>query len=311
MSVDFETDTFDQLVRGVCPVLEIPFRPDATVDDSGFSAVVEHVLGTGVSAIFWPGFASEFHKISDVERLRLRTLLLEQTLHRSDVSVIVGVAQHATHLAIEDAVSAVDAGASVINLLPPHFLNPSKSSVLGHIRSVLSAVDPVPVIVQHAPSLAPSRLAATDLCALANDHSNLRMIKVESVPPGSFIAALKAGRPALPAMVGFAGVMMIDALRRGAVGVQPGCSSVEIYLAIWQLWDDGRTDEAEALHRRLLPFISYWMQEVELIIQVEKTISKERGLIDHDHCRAPGRELDAEERLMIRRFLTEFEDFLG
>lgn len=311
MTVESKLDTFERFVRGVCPVLEIPFRPDATIDDNGFSAVIEHVLGTDVTAMFWPGFASEFHKISDAERLRLRALLLEQTGHRADVSVIIGVAQHATRLAIEDAVSAVDAGASAINLLPPHFLNPSKSAVIEHIRSVLSAVDPVPVIIQHAPSLAPTRLTATDLCALASDKSNLRMVKVESVPPGSFIAALNAGSPALPAMVGFAGVMMIDALRRGAVGVQPGCSSVEIYCAIWQLWEDGRTDEAEALHRRLLPFISYWMQEVELIIQVEKTISMERGFIDYDHCRAPRRELDAEERLMIRRFLTEFEDFLG
>jgi 4-hydroxy-tetrahydrodipicolinate synthase len=135
------------------------------------------------------------------------------------------------------------------------------------------------------------------------------MIKVESVPSGSFIQALNLGEPKLPAMVGYAGIMMIDALRRRAVGVQPGCSFIELYQTIWDFWSVGDFESAEALHRRLLPYISYWMQEMELIIQVEKTISKERGIISSDHSRRPSRSLDAEEKLSIARFLTEFEEY--
>jgi 4-hydroxy-tetrahydrodipicolinate synthase len=292
-------------------VIEVPFGSDGALDRAGFDAVIEYVLGTGVTALLWPGFASEFHKLSDAERSALRLQLLDHTRDRRGVVAIVGVAQHATRLAVEEATMAVDEGADAVNVLPPHFLGPSKSAVVGHLRAVLEAVSPVPVIIQHAPSLAASRLGPDDICALASTNPNLRMVKVESVPPGPFIEALRQSKPALPAMVGYAGVMMIDALRRGAAGVQPGCSAVEIYQAIWRLWELGKVEQAEALHRRLLPYISYWMQEVELIIQVEKTITKERGIIKDDHCRSPSRVLDTQERLSITRFLGEFADLLS
>lgn len=52
---------------------------------------------------------------------------------------------------------------------------------------------------------------------------------------------------------------------------------------------------------------SYWIQSVELIIAAEERISRRRGLIDSDYCRAPMRRLDAEEDAMIERFLGESE----
>lgn len=67
---------------------------------------------------------------------------------------------------------------------------------------------------------------------------------------------------------------------------------------------------ALALHRALLPYLSYWMQHVELIIAAEKAISVRRGWFTSDHCRAPGWTLDAEERAMVGRFMAEFEEYL-
>src|SRR5690606_22308749 len=97
-----------------------------------------------------------------------------------------------------------------------------------------------------------------------------------------------------------------DALRRGAVGVQPGCSFVELYVKLWQHHLAGDMDAFDELHGRMLPFLSSWMQHVELIIQVEKTILARRGLIATDVCRRPGWRLDAEEHRMIDLFLERF-----
>jgi 4-hydroxy-tetrahydrodipicolinate synthase len=154
-------------------------------------------------------------------------------------------------------------------------------------------------------------LNARTISELASIATNLVEVKVESSPPGALIAALAAQRPALPAAVGSAGVHMIDALRRGAVGVQPGCSFVEIYQRIWQLWQRGDTTGAAALHTRLLPYISYWMQGIDLIVAAEKMIGWRRGWTASDHCRAPSRRLDTEERTMVNTFLEDFEDLLS
>ena len=299
-----------KLVRGVSPVLAVPFTADGAVDVEGFGHVVQRVLAAGVTSVMFPGFASEFHKLNDDERTLLRDVLLDQTRSRPDVAAIIAVQDHATYSAVRRAVDAVDAGADVINVLPPHFLSPSAAAVSEHIRSVLEAVAPTPVVFQHAPSQTGSTLTAAAIAAIANDHPNLRLVKVESSPPGRLIAALSEQRPAVPALVGHAGVQLPDAVRRGAVGVQPGCSFTEIYVAVWSLLESGDKRSALDLHGRMLPYLSYWMQEIELMIAAEKLISVRRGWFGSAHCRAPARQLDAEEVRMVDDFLLEFAEYL-
>jgi len=300
----------DPRVRGVCPVLAVPFTERGEVDVAGFEAVLRAVLGTPVTAVMLFGFASEFHKLADEERTELRRSLLRATAGSGEVAAIISITDHATELAVRHAVEAAAAGADVLNILPPYLLGPSRGAVLYHLAAVLEAVD-LPAIVQYAPGLTGTSFDAQTLRELAAGHPNLGMVKVESTPPGRLIADLATGAPPLPALVGYAGVQLPDALRHGAVGVQPGCSFTEIYIAVWNAWERGEREQALDLHRRLLPYISYWMQNVELIIQVEKTILLRRGVISSDRCRVPGWSLDREERAMIDQFLADFEPLLA
>ncbi|HVS06159.1 MAG TPA: dihydrodipicolinate synthase family protein [Candidatus Dormibacteraeota bacterium] len=296
-------------VRGVCPVLAVPFLENGDIDLDGFKNMTRHVLGTGVTAVMLFGFASEFYKLTDEERTQLRQALLQETRGHDDVTAIISITDHATEVAVSKAREAVAGGASALNILPPYLLGPSRGAIIDHLAAILNAVD-APVIIQYAPALTGTNLDAPSLRGLAAAHSNLRMVKVESTPPGRLIADLAEGDPPLPALVGYAGVQLPDALRRGAVGVQPGCSFTEVYVALWRAWEAGEHDQALDLHRRMLPYISYWMQHVELIIQAEKTILARRGIVASDRCRAPGWPLDREERAMIDYFLEEFESLL-
>ena len=302
--------SLDPRIRGVVPVLETPFTSTGAVDDDGFLRVVDHVLGAGVSAVMFPGFASEFHKLSDDERWRLIDALLARAGDSPDVAVVISIPDHATRLALRAVERAIGAGADAINVLPPHFLGPPASEVLAHLHAVLEAADPLPVIVQHAPSLTGLSLSTESLLALARKMPNLCAVKVESVPPGPMVTALTEAAPPLATLVGYAGLHMLDAARRGAVGVQPGCSFLELYLRIWDAEAAGLTGEADALHGRLVPYLASWMQSPELIVQVEKTISLRRGLIRSDHCRRPGRPLDRVELESVDRFLEEFAPLL-
>ncbi|MEU7575420.1 dihydrodipicolinate synthase family protein [Micromonospora sp. NPDC049240] len=302
------TDNSPRLT-GVSPVLEVPFDPAGRVDVDSFHRVVAHVLGTGVDSVMFPGYASEFHKLTDDERVDLRDVLLATTSAHG-VPAIISVPDHATVVAVRRAVDAAHAGAAAINLLPPHLLGPAPDAVRAHIGAVADAVAPLPVVLQVAPAQTGTSLDPAVVAALARRHPNLRYVKVEAVPPGPFITALGATDPALPAFVGYAGLHLPDALRRGAAGVQPGCSFTELYVAIWRHWHGGAVDEALALHTRMLPYLSYWMQGVELIVAAEKLISARRGLIDHPTCRDPARRLDAEEVTTVDRFLAEFADLL-
>jgi 4-hydroxy-tetrahydrodipicolinate synthase len=301
----------EPFVRGVCPVLEVPFHADGAVDHGGFDRVVAQVLGSGVRSVMFPGFASEFHKLSSAERTALRDRLLAVTATREDVTAIVSVPDHATRIAVAEARGAVEAGADAINVLPPHFLGPSPAAVGEHLAAVLDAVAPVPVVLQYAPAQVGVTIDVQAIKRLAVEHPNLALVKVESVPPGRLVAALLEPPRPVYGMVGYAGIQMIDALERGAVGVQPGCSFPELYQAIWRSWEAGERDEAAALHRRLLPYLTYFMSGTELMVAMEKHVSMRRGWFASDHCRAPGHVLDGHERRLVAAFLDEFADRLA
>jgi dihydrodipicolinate synthase/N-acetylneuraminate lyase len=298
------------LVRGACPVLEVPFTSSGEVDVPGFERVARHVLGTGVTSLMFPGFASEVLKLTDSERTELTQVLLSATRDNDQVASVVSIPDHSTEVATRRAVQAVTEGADVVNILPPYQLSPTPRAVLGHLETLLDAVAPTPVMVQFAPAQTGSTLTAMDLASLGERHVNLRLVKVESIPPGSMISALRTHAPALRTLVGYAGLQLVDAWRRGAVGVQPGCSFTELYVRVWQLLDNGEEAAGERLHRRMLPYLSYWMQGVELIVAVEKLVSLRRGLVDDAYCRSPRHHLDAGEVTMVDRFLDEFGELL-
>jgi dihydrodipicolinate synthase/N-acetylneuraminate lyase len=300
----------DEVLRGISPVLETPFTADGEVDVSGFDSMVAHVISTGVSSVMYPGFASEYYKLSEPERTSLTDRLLGVTNQLPDVAAIVAVQDHATRLAVNRAQDVVAQGANAVNLLPPHFLQPSRSALVDHISAVCQAVFPVPVVLQYAPKETGTLLDAAGIVGIAREHPNLQYVKVESSPPGALIGELRAQDPPMMAVEGYAGLQLPDAIRRGAVGSQPGCSFTELYQDIWACFAAGRDADGDRLHGELLPFVSYWMQDTELIIAAEKYISMRRGWFADAYCRAPAHRLDAEEIRLIDVFLDRFADRL-
>lgn len=298
---------------GVIPVLEVPFLLDEAIDHEGFDRVVTGTIDAGADAVMFPAFASEFLKLSAAERSGLESRLLGLCAG-SGFPVVLSVQDHATRLAAEAATVAAAGGAAGINLLPPYRLGVSASAMQHHLETVLTAVAPIPVIVQYAPAETGGSLDLGLVGDLAGRFENLWGLKVDSSPAGPVIEELSrlsrsVGRP-VGATVGYAGLHLIDGVARGATAVQPGCSFTEVYVVLWRLISEGRTAAAFELHRRLLPYLAHWMQSVELIVAVEKEISYRRGWIATPAVRQPGYRLDDLERDRIDAFLTEFAGYL-
>jgi 4-hydroxy-tetrahydrodipicolinate synthase len=299
----------DARLRGVCPVLAVPFTNAGDVDLDSFGALVDHVWDTGVSAATLFGLASEFPKLTEPERDALQAAFLDRSRPRTEACAIVSVTDHSAEVAAR-ASAAEAAGADAVNVLPPHFLNPSAQAVVDHLEQVLAAVA-VPVMVQYAPAQTGTSLDVDALVELRRRHGNLGYVKVETQPPGPFATRLldrSAG--GLRPLIGYAGMHLPDGVRRGITGVQPGCSLTEVYVEIWRRFESGDEAAAEELHRRLLPFIATWMGHIELIVAAEKLVLADRGIIASPYCRAPGYELDAVERADVRRAVSAFADLL-
>jgi dihydrodipicolinate synthase/N-acetylneuraminate lyase len=296
-------------LNGIIPIVAATFTSSGLLDEDSFRALVRHLMGTGAAGLTLFGLVTEFYKLSDAEKARLQSLLLAETTRSSAVAGIISITDHSWETAVPRAQAAEAQGADALMLLPPFFLAPSEDAILDHIRRVVAAVR-IPVIVQYAPNQTGVRLPPELFVRLRETLPNLSYIKVETQPPGRYVAELlRQSNGKLQALVGYAGVQMPDALTRGAVGIQPGCSFTEVYVKLYRYFQEGNISPMLELHQRLLPYISYWMQGIELIICAEKRILLRRGLIASDYCRHPSYTLDPREEAQIDAFVEEFESF--
>lgn len=296
-------------ISGIVPIVAATFTRSGTLDEDSFQSLVRHLVGTNAAALTLFGLATEFYKLADNERARMQRLLLDETCLSESVAGIISITDHSWEVACQRAREAEAQGADALMLLPPYFLSPGEDAVFEHLQRVTGSVN-IPVIIQYAPVQTGVRIAPDVFLKLRDALPNADFIKVETQPPGRYVSQLvERSRGRLKSLVGYAGVQMPDVLSRGAVGIQPGCSFTEIYVELWRRWLNDKSAFL-LLHNKLLPYINYWMQGVELIIRAEKLMLKKRGIIASDYCRSPSYTLDDREQTQIDQFLSEFSEWL-
>lgn len=297
-------------LTGILPIVAAVFDKNGKVDTEQFERLVEHLMGSGADGLTLFGLATEFYKLTDAEKNEMMSIMLKHTAASKEVSGIVSVTHHSWEVAVRQAQAAEEGGADALMLLPPYFLKPSSDAIYVHMDKVAQSVN-IPVIVQYAPSQTGVSLAPEIFQKLYEARPNAHMVKVETQPPGRYVSVLnEISNGNIQSLVGYAGVQMTDVLDRGAVGIQPGCSFTEIYVELNQLYRNNEMNGFHSLFNQLLPYISYWMQSVELIIKVEKTILQKRGIIESDYCRYPDYSLDRKELEKIEQFCEEFRQIL-
>jgi len=299
-------------LEGIVPIMAATFTPAGLLDEASFQALVQHLIKAKVNGLTLFGLVTEFYKLTDHERAKMQSLMLAQTALSEDSWGIISITDHSREVAVLRAQAAEAEGADALMLLPPFFLSPGEEAIAEHIRQVITSVQ-IPVIIQYAPAQTGVRLAPQFFVELQQSLPETRQIfvKVETQPPGRYITQLlEASTQKIGALVGYAGVQMPDVMQRGAAGIQPGSAFVEIYLEIYERFKQADISGMNALHQQVLPYINTWMQGIEMIIRVEKTILHKRGIIASDYCRQPTYSLDKLEIVQIEAFLAEFAAFL-
>ena len=289
-------------LRGCYPILATPFLPDGEIDEGSVVRLVRHLKTCGLPGFTMFGLASEFYKLSDADRETLIEAAFDA--RTPDQTSIVSVTAHSHEVAVKQARRAEEAGAEALMLLPPFFLGPSEEEIRRHVLEVAEATS-LPVMVQYAPAQTGVKMKAESFLELNRQAPNFRYVKIEGAPPGPLISAITAGSGgALECLVGYGGLQLIDGLRRGAIGVQPGSGVADYYPHILKAFDEGDLEAAYALHADLLPLVNLLLQAIEPLSRMEKIVLKRRGIIDHDYCRAVSYEPDD---LM----LAELDRFVG
>jgi 4-hydroxy-tetrahydrodipicolinate synthase len=296
-----------QLV-GVWNIVPTPFHPDEELDLPSLRTLTDFVVGSGVDGMTILGVLGEGAKLSDRERSAVIDVTLEHAAGRVPVCVTVSAAS--AYRSVEYAREARAKGAHSVMLSAPPLSRPNDAAVRRNYLSVAESVPELPVVIQDLPTLG-VWMSAELIGSMAREAPNLRVVKLEEEPTAPKVGRLLAANPDLRVLGGLGGEMLIEELRRGAVGTMTGFGYPEVLVAIMRDWRAGNEAAAVERFHRWMPLIRFENQTL-LNLPIRKHIYMRRGAIASDTVRAPGPTLDDQTKADLDGLLRNLEsDFQG
>lgn len=292
----------DQL-SGVWNIVPTPFHLDEELDLASLRRLTDFVIGHEVDGMTILGVLGEGAKLSDAERSAVIGITLDHAQGR--IPVCVTVSAPSTHRAEAYAREAQSAGAHSVMLSAPPLQRPNDDAVRRHFLRVAEAVPDIPVVIQDLPALG-VWMSAELIAGMASVAPNLRVVKLEEEPTAPKIGRLLAANSELKVLGGLGGQMLIEELRRGAVGTMTGFGYPETLVAIMRDWRAG--DEQAAIERfhHWMPLIRFENQQL-LNLPIRKHIYMRRGAMASDKVRAPGPTLDEQTTADLEDLLRRLD----
>ena len=275
-------------LAGVWNIVPTPFLDDGSLDEASLPTLTRFVAGCGVDGMTILGVLGEAAKLSDAER---GTVIRGVIAAAGELPVCVGVSHAATDRAIAYAREAADAGAHSVMLAPPALARPNDDAVLAHYLAVAAAVD-LPIVVQDHPASSGVTMSVGLLTTIADRAPNAQVIKLEDEPSPPKVGRLLAARPDLRILGGLGAIMLLEELRRGAVGTMTGFGFPELLVDIVGLYRAGDEAGAREVFHRIMPLIRFENQP-GINLAIRKYLYQRRGAIATARLRAPGASIDA------------------
>ncbi|MDX2079366.1 MAG: 4-hydroxy-tetrahydrodipicolinate synthase [Terrimicrobiaceae bacterium] len=238
---------------GAHTALITPFR-DGRFDENGYRSLIEEQISGGISGIVPVGTTGESPTLDHDEHNEVIRVAVEAANKRC--LVIAGTGSNSTAEAVSLTTEAERLGADAALLVAPYYNKPSQEGLYRHFRAIAESVR-IPLVLYSIPGRCVIEIAVDTVARLAADCPNIRAIKESS---GSIdrVARLRAATPPGFQILSGDDFITLPFLSAGAVGVISVASNLfpgEVSSLV-RLFQDGRYDEALALHTRLYPLFT-------------------------------------------------------
>ncbi len=271
---------------GVFPVVPTVFDAQGALDLDGQKRAVDFMIDAGSHGICILANFSEQFLLTDDERQRVMTTVLEHVAGR--VPVIVTTTHTATRVCAERSRQAQDAGAAMVMIMPPYhgatFRFP-EAEIFTFFRTVSDAIS-IPIMVQDAP-VAGTPLSAPFLARMAREIENLSYFKIEVPQAAAKLRTLLelGGDAIVGPWDGEEGITLLADLDAGATGAMTGGGYPDGMRQITDAHFAGRRTDALDAYQRWLPLINFENRQVGLATC--KVLMQEGGVIASDAVRHP------------------------
>lgn len=276
-------------ITGIVPVLPTPFDSMELLDHESLEQIVRFCAKTGFSAVCLPAYASEFYKLSEIERQLVVHTAVEAAA--GEIQVIAQSNHYAGIHAATIAASNEESGADVISVAVPRMFEISESDVYGFVKDVAGSVS-VPVLVQDFNPGGPT-ISAETAKRLHQDFPNFRYLKLEQpLMAPKVVEILEATNGGVQVLEGWGGMYLLEGIDAGICGAMPALGVADILQQVYDLAVTDDRDTAMDRFQEVLPYLAFSLQNMELLLQMEKRLLVRRGLIQHDTVRQTTLTLD-------------------
>ena len=282
-------------IRGVLPVVHMPYQDDLSIDYDTLQNEVDYVFDTGADG-FCLALVSDLLRLTAAERLELPRHLVGYAAGRGPVTISVGA--ESTLQAAAFARAAEDAGAAAVMAIPPLSQGTSEDELRAYFEGILEAID-LPVFIQDASSYVGKAMSIDFQAGLFEQYGERILFKPEATPLGPVISALRerTGGEA-DIFEGSGGVLLIDSHRRGVAGTICGVEMLDALVALWKALETGDDERAYQIWLPVCAMCTLQLQGgLDGFIVTERYLLRKQGIFPNETHRGPlSYELDAATR---------------
>ena len=168
--------------KGIIPPVTTPFHEDGSIDRDGFSAMIEHLIASGVHAIIIGGTTGEYYAQSRDERVGL--LKLAKTVAKGRLPLIAGVGAIRTEDCIEYALVARDLKYDGILIGSPYYAVPTQLELANHALAIDKAAN-LPIMLYNYPGRTGTMMdlefldrvgRSTNFCAIKESSGSMNQL---------------------------------------------------------------------------------------------------------------------------------------
>ncbi len=292
-------------LRGVLPAIPTPVDAGDSIHVEAAQALVRYLLRQGIDGIVPLGGTGEYGALPRAERIRMAELTVRTV--DGHVPVIPGVLDPGFHDALRAGHDFAAAGADALMVLTPYYTTPTQAGLRDYFLRYADA-SPLPILIYEIPYRTRIAVAPEVLHELSR-HERIIGMKACNTDMYHFLRTIAGVDDSFAVLSGEDTLFPLHVAAGARGGVVVTASLLpHAWRRIHELAGGGRTLEAIALHRRLIPLMN--------LVFAETNPGPMKSVMDMigvdapevlDPLVSPAHELQAALRAELAPLLREFE----
>lgn len=242
-----------QQLSGVLPAIPTPVHADDTIDVNATRTLMRYLLKQGIDGVVPLGGTGEYGALARAERIRMAELVVDEVA--GAVPVIPGVLDPGYHDALQAGKEFAAAGADGLLVLTPYYTNPTQQGIRDYFMRYADE-SPLPILIYEIPYRTRIAIAPEVLHELSK-HERIIGMKACNTDMWHFLRTVAGVSESFSILSGEDTLfpLHVTAGARGGIVVTATLLPTA-WRTIHRFASEGRTQDALALHRSLIPLIN-------------------------------------------------------